>query len=56
MTDSLDESTREKYLPAIPLADFGQTQDIANLVSFLLSQDSRYITGETFKIDGGLYI
>ena len=56
MTNQLPEQTREKYLEAIPLGDFGQADDVAALTTFLLSDQSRYITGESFKIDGGLYI
>ncbi|MBP5295826.1 MAG: SDR family oxidoreductase, partial [Bacteriovoracaceae bacterium] len=34
----------------------GETEDIASLICFLLSQASSYITGSAIKIDGGLYI
>jgi 3-oxoacyl-[acyl-carrier protein] reductase len=56
MTDKLSEETRNHYLKAVPLNRFGQTQDVAQLVNFLLSNASGYITGEVIKIDGGLYI
>lgn len=56
MTDDLDEKTRQSYLDSIPLKKMGEVSDVANLVLFLLSQSSSYITGEVIKIDGGLYI
>lgn len=56
MTDTLKEETKEGYLSGIPMKRFGTTQEIANLVNFLLSNASSYITGESIKIDGGLYI
>lgn len=56
MTDTLDDKVKEAYLSSIPLKRFGDTEEVANLVSFLLSKSSGYITGETIKIDGGLYI
>ena len=56
MTDTLEEKAKEAYLAGIPMGDFGQTEDVSNLVCFLLSQASGYITGEVIKIDGGLYI
>ncbi len=56
MTGALPEETIKQYLNAVPLEAFGTTQDVSNLVSFLLSDSSRYITGEVIKIDGGLYI
>jgi 3-oxoacyl-[acyl-carrier protein] reductase len=56
MTDALTDETRESYLAEIPLKRLGETQEVANLVNFLLSKASAYITGEVIKIDGGLYI
>lgn len=56
MTDKLDDKTKEGYLSAIPLKRLGASEEVANLVCFLLSKASGYITGETIKIDGGLYI
>ena len=54
MTDKLTEEQKQKMLGAIPLAKFGETKDVANLVLFLASEASSYITGEVIKIDGGM--
>ena len=56
MTHALDEKVKEAYLTTIPLKRMGEAEEVANLVCFLLSKASSYITGETIKIDGGLYI
>ena len=56
MTDTLDEKVKEAYLTQIPLNRWGQSKEVANLVLFLLSEASSYVTGEVLKIDGGLYI
>lgn len=56
MTDALPEKAKEQYSSSIPLGRFGSTDDIANLVAYLLSDASGYLTGEVIKIDGGLYI
>jgi 3-oxoacyl-[acyl-carrier protein] reductase len=56
MTDALDEKVKEAYANSIPLKRMGGAEEVSNLVSFLLSKASSYITGETIKIDGGLYI
>ena len=56
MTQALNEKAKASYLEAIPLKKLGSTQDVANLVGFLLSDASNYVTGEVIKIDGGLYI
>lgn len=56
MTDVLKEEVKEEMLRNIPLKDFGNPSDISNLVNFLASEKSDYITGEVIKIDGGLSI
>ncbi|MBT3586344.1 MAG: 3-oxoacyl-ACP reductase FabG [Halobacteriovoraceae bacterium] len=56
MTDALDEKTKEGYLESIPLKRLGASSEVSDLVAFLLSRASSYITGEIIKIDGGLYI
>jgi len=55
MTHELSEEVKKQYLSGIPLQRFGQTEEVAQLVAFLLSNSSSYITGEVIKIDGGLY-
>ena len=56
MTQVLDAKAKETYWQQIPLKRPGQAAEVAQLVSFLLSDVSSYITGEVIKIDGGLYI
>ena len=56
MTDAIDEKAKEHYISAIPLSEYGTAEDVANVTLFLLSNASKYITGETIKVDGGLYI
>ena len=56
MTEALEEKAKESYIQAIPLGEYGSTEDVANATLFLLSNASKYITGEIIKIDGGLYI
>jgi 3-oxoacyl-[acyl-carrier protein] reductase len=54
MTAELPEAAREKYRGQIPLARFGAPEDVADLVSFLVSDRARYITGQVLGVDGGL--
>lgn len=54
MTRELSDKVKEEYLQHIPLRDFGQPEDVANLVLFLASDEARYITGEIIRVDGGL--
>lgn len=53
--NQLDENNINRILDKHPLG-FGETEDIANLIDFLLSDKSRYITGQNIKIDGGYSI
>lgn len=54
MTDKLTEDIKNEMLKQIPLSTFGEPSDIANVVTFLASEESRYITGQTIHVDGGM--
>lgn len=54
MTGELDENTRKTFLSNVPLNRFGQADEVARLATFLASDDSKYITGQTISICGGL--
>jgi len=54
MTKDLKE--KEKSITRIPAGRFGTPEEVAKAISFLVSDASSYITGQTIKIDGGLAI
>lgn len=54
MTASLPEKVREAFMINIPMARGGLPQDVANVVLFLSSEYSDYITGQVINIDGGM--
>lgn len=54
MTSALNEETTEAILQQIPLRRLGQVSDISKLVTYLASEESGYITGQTFTVDGGM--
>jgi NAD(P)-dependent dehydrogenase (short-subunit alcohol dehydrogenase family) len=54
MTASLDERYRTRLNEMIPAGRFGTPEEVAEVVLFLLSDESKYITGEVVQIDGGL--
>jgi len=56
MTEKLDDSVKEELLKQIPLARLGEPKDIAKMVAFLAGEDSGYITGQTFHVNGGMYM
>ena len=51
MTDILKEEVKEEISKSIPLKRMGTVQDIANVVKFLVSEDSSYITGQVIQVD-----
>ncbi len=56
MTRALPPEVREKVLPLIPLGRFGQPEEVAQVVVWLASDLSSYLTGEVISIDGGLML
>lgn len=56
MTHELKEEVKAEYEKNIPLKRFGTATEVAQAVSFLLSDHSSYITGEILKVNGGLYV
>ena len=56
MTTEMSEKARHKALQMVPIGRFGRPEEVAQAVLFLLSDRSRYITGQTLQLDGGLGI
>lgn len=56
MTRGLGEKQAQYMLAQIPLARFGQPQEIASLIGFLVTENAGYITGETIHVNGGMYM
>lgn len=56
MTDELSDDIKKMYIDSIPLKRFGESSDVAEAVAFLLSDSASYITGETLKVNGGMYM
>jgi 3-oxoacyl-[acyl-carrier protein] reductase len=56
MTAAMPAEAREKMADLIPLKRPGQPEDVANVVLFLASEMSSYITGEVIAVDGGMFI
>jgi 3-oxoacyl-[acyl-carrier protein] reductase len=54
MTGELNEKALEDWLKNIPLKRAGQGEDVANACVFLASDMSKYITGQTLQVDGGM--
>ena len=55
MTDKINENFKKELESKISLERFGNPEDVANVVYFLSSDLSDYITGETIHVNGGMY-
>ena len=55
MTDQISDIHKQFLETKISLARFGLPEDVANVVLFLSSNLSNYITGETIHVNGGMY-
>jgi len=56
MTDAIPEAAREEWKKWIPMQRFGQPEDVAQAVLFLVSEASSYITGQVLNVNGGIYM
>ena len=56
MTDALSDEIRTAYEANIPMKRFAEPSEVAEVVAFLLSDAASYVTGDTLKINGGLYM
>jgi len=56
MTSVLKDEVKEAFTAKIPMARFGNPSEVAEATAFLLSDHSSYITGETLKVNGGMFM
>jgi 3-oxoacyl-[acyl-carrier protein] reductase len=54
MTKGLTEKQRASYLALVPMARFGNGDDVAAAVSYLASAEAGYVTGQTLHVNGGM--
>ncbi len=56
MTAKLSPEQTSAIAESLPLGKLGEAEDVAELALFLASDNSKYITGEVIKVDGGMYV
>lgn len=54
MTASIDEAVRKKLYAQIPMGRAGSARDVAKMALYLASDDTAYVTGQVWNMDGGL--
>lgn len=56
MTENIPENRKKELYKGIPLRRFAKAEEVAELICFLASEKSAYITGQQYSIDGGLFM
>jgi 3-oxoacyl-[acyl-carrier protein] reductase len=56
MTSGLTGELREKMLTAVPLGRTGTAREIAAAIAYLASDEAAYVTGQTLRVNGGMYM
>ncbi|KAL7975975.1 hypothetical protein Chor_011743 [Crotalus horridus] len=56
MTDKVPTKVLDKFAAMVPLGRLGEPEDVADVCAFLASDESRYITGASLEVTGGLFI
>ena len=56
MTNKINDDFKKILINKIPSGDLGTGEDVSNCVAFLVSDSSKYITGETIHVNGGMYM
>ena len=54
MTEGLSDEIKKSCMDSIPLKRFGQVEDVAKAVAWLVSDDSSYVTGQVISVNGGM--
>ena len=54
-TDMTEDIKEEDYKFMIPMNRFGDSEEVAGVVAFLVGKDSTYVTGQVISVNGGLY-
>ncbi len=56
MTEDLSDKAKEELTSQIPLGRLGESEDVAQAVLFLASDQAGYITGQSLGVNGGMYM
>jgi 3-oxoacyl-[acyl-carrier protein] reductase len=54
LTGSLPENVKEQIRNQVPAGRFGEPEEVAEVVAFLVAEEAGYVTGQTIAVDGGM--
>lgn len=54
-TDMTQDINEDDYKKMVPMNRFGEPEEVAGVVAFLVGKDSSYVTGQVISVNGGLY-
>jgi 3-oxoacyl-[acyl-carrier protein] reductase len=54
MTRAISDQARQAMLAHVPLGRAGTPEDVADVITFLVSDRARYVTGQVWRVDGGM--
>jgi 3-oxoacyl-[acyl-carrier protein] reductase len=56
MTEALPDSTRQAMIGATPLGRYGKSEEVAAAAVYLASDEAAFVTGQTLRVNGGMYM
>lgn len=56
MTTSVSDATKESMLRTVPAGRTGRPDEIAAAIAYLCSDEAAYVTGQTLRVNGGMYV
>jgi 3-oxoacyl-[acyl-carrier protein] reductase len=54
LTGSLPEEVKDQIRSQVPMGRFGEAEEVAEVVAFLVGEGAGYVTGQTIAVDGGM--
>jgi len=56
MIEDVPQEMQDQLKEVIPVAALGKPEELAELINYIISEKSSYLTGQTINLNGGLYV